>query len=95
MAGIVLSTQSWNKKGGKILKYKYTLSSTNESSRKYGPCEICCQHASEVFIQTEYKRYEFEHNGTKYEGWKLIDMNFGHKECLLKIRKNKTGGEVD
>ncbi|ADQ06492.1 hypothetical protein Calhy_0755 [Caldicellulosiruptor hydrothermalis 108] len=74
------------------MKYRYALSSTGGSSHKYGNCEVCGKHATEIFVQTEYKRYEFEHNGWKYEGWRLVDMVFGHEECLKKIRK---GGMED
>ncbi len=67
--------------------FTYKINSTGESSKKYGVCEVCKQHASEVFLQTEFKRYEFEHNHKKYEGWKITNILFGHKECLIKSRK--------
>lgn len=40
--------------------YRYSLSSTGESSRKFGPCEVCGEHASEVFLQVEEKRFRLD-----------------------------------
>jgi hypothetical protein len=70
-------------------EYKYTLSSTGESSKKYGKCEVCGEHVSEVFLQSETKHYKFEHDGQIYEGWTHNKCNsyFGHKECLLSKRR--------
>lgn len=45
------------------------VKSTGSSSAKYGKCEICGQHASEVFCQ----RYVYNH---------AIHHTFGHDECL-------------
>jgi hypothetical protein len=32
---------------------KYRLETTCDNSAKYGLCEVCREHASEVFMQTE------------------------------------------
>lgn len=72
--------------------YYYELKSTGASSSKFGPCEVCGEYASEVFLQTEQQTYELDEldiqegvtsNLTTY-GCKDY---FGHKECLLKIRR--------
>jgi len=57
-------------------KYTYRLISQKESSAKYGPCEICGEHVSEVFHQIESRKYE---DGYTYAGCKDY---FGHKKCL-------------
>ena len=62
--------------GGNVSKYKYKLISREESSAKYGPCEICGKHVSEVFHQIESRKYE---DGYTYAGCKDY---FGHKKCL-------------
>jgi hypothetical protein len=61
--------------------YRYRLSSTGGSSAKYGPCEVCGQHATEVFQQTEEQAYE--------EGWTQHECQrlFGHEDCLLAKRR--------
>ena len=43
--------------------YRYRLNSTGHSSTRFGPCEVCGKHASEVFIQAEQKRYR-RHDST-------------------------------
>lgn len=50
-------------------KYKYKLISTGESSSRYGPCEVCGKHVSEVYHQIEWKYFRLEHYGKVYEGW--------------------------
>lgn len=62
-----------------IGKMKYQLKSLNESSAKFGACEICNKHVSEVFLQAkleEYKPGSYMDKGTQ----------FGHKQCLLNQR---------
>jgi hypothetical protein len=66
--------------------YRYTLRSTGHSSAKFGPCEVCIHHASEVFSQTEEVSYR-RHDGTI--GWTregCFDF-FGHKACLESRQK--------
>jgi len=57
-------------------KYFYKLISQKASSTKYGLCEICGEHVSEVFHQIESRSYD---DGITYEGCKDY---FGHKNCL-------------
>ena len=64
--------------------YRYNLKSTEDSSSKYGNCDICGKHATEVFHQMEERHYKIEHEGQIYEGWTKHNCNnyFGHRECL-------------
>ena len=38
-------------------EYRYRIQSTGASSHKYGPCEVCGKHVSEVFSQIEQRWY--------------------------------------
>lgn len=69
--------------------YKYRLINTGYSSSKYGLCEVCGEYVSEIFHQIEMKRYFIENNCKVLEGWTYNDCHdlFGHKECLLLLRK--------
>lgn len=55
-------------KEGKYM-YRYILTTTRNSSNKFGKCEVCGEHAAEVFVQREEKHYSFSHHGKIYEGW--------------------------
>lgn len=69
--------------------YRYNLISINESSQKYGNCEVCGQHTTEIFLQNEERYYTFNYRGIMYKGWtknKCKDY-FGHKKCLLSKRR--------
>ena len=70
-------------------KFRYEISSTNESSDKYGKCDVCGKHASEVFHQMEEQYYRIEHDGKVYEGWTKHECHdhFGHEQCLLAQRR--------
>ncbi len=57
--------------------YRYRLVNQNDSSAKYGACEVCRQYASEVFHQIEQRRYK--PGQWTQEGCKSY---FGHRECL-------------
>jgi hypothetical protein len=63
--------------------YRYRLTSTNYSSARYGPCEICGEDASEVFIQVEERKYRSK--AMKIESWTHDKCNtyFGHRDCLI------------
>jgi RNA polymerase-binding transcription factor DksA len=76
-AGMIIEEPKQNKN-----KYRYVLKSTNDSSMKYGVCEVCGQHVSEVFHQIEERHYTID--SLNYEGWTQHDCNsyFGHEECL-------------
>ena len=68
--------------------YRYDLTSTEESSNKYGNCDICGKHATEVFYQREEKEYINPitklPSTTKYN----CRNYFGHKECLESKQRN-------
>ena len=53
--------------------------STGGSSNKYGKCEICKKETSEIFQQSRSELSDF----------RIIHIGntFGHKECLMGIRK--------
>ena len=61
--------------------FRYRLHSTGGSSVKYGPCEVCGQHATEVFHQTEETSYE---GGWTQYGCRSV---FGHKDCLTQQQR--------
>ena len=69
-------------------KYRYRLSSTGYSSKRYGNCEVCGKYVSEVFYQAEERAFT-RPDGT--QGWtqQKCVSKFGHKECLLKLRRNR------
>ena len=60
-----------------ILQYDYRLKTTGYSSERYGPCEVCGEHCSEVFYQVESK------GGSRH---KCRDL-FGHETCLVAARR--------
>lgn len=65
-------------------KYRYRIKSTGLSSARFGPCEVCKKHCSEVFHQVEQKEFvSVEKPGeislTHYECWDY----FGHEQCLI------------
>lgn len=65
--------------------YRYKLTNTQESSKKYGVCEVCGKHVSEVYHQIEERQYSINDE----IGWTQHKCNnlFGHKECLEKSRR--------
>lgn len=71
-------------------QYRYIIKSTGASSSKYGSCEVCGNHATEVYHQLEEQHYTIEHNDKKTEGWTKYECNdyFGHKECLESKRRD-------
>ena len=63
----------------------YRLTNMEHSSKRYGPCEVCGEHVSDVHLQSEY-----------VQGWKQGESNwkvtedspkFGHEQCLKNLRK--------
>lgn len=62
------------------MKRRYTLSNLEESSAKYGNCEICGEPVSEVYLQRE-------ENESTYGGWTYGRTRFGHEDCLINMRK--------
>lgn len=81
--------------------YRYSLKSTGYSSDRYGKCEVCRKHSSEVFHQVEERKYDpnkahiddLLEDSAVYQkldpGWtrnKCFDL-WGHKECLISKRR--------
>jgi len=69
------------------MKYKYIINSTNDSSSKFGNCEICNKQVSEVFIQVEQRKYIKPDGEISFTGDKCTTL-YGHKECLLNKQRN-------
>ena len=74
--------------------YRYKLTSLHASSDKYGKCEVCHSHASEVFFQTEEKQFNLDaidaaQGFTEPFSWTQHDCTnlFGHKDCLQAAQK--------
>lgn len=62
---------------------RYRLNSTGYSSERYGVCEHCKQHASEVFHLTSYMLFERQGaGGLSGFGWAHGFNLFGHADCL-------------
>jgi len=68
--------------------YRYKLEYTGRSTHSLGNCEVCGQHADEVFHQTEEQHYEYKRYGRA--GWTTYGCRslYGHKSCLLAARKD-------
>ncbi len=83
--GITSNSYTWELKV--IGDYRYRISSTGDSSEKYGKCQCCNKHASEMFQQVEEKiGYSHYLKRTCY-GLTNNKNLFGHKECLEQTRK--------
>jgi hypothetical protein len=70
-------------KRGKV-RILWRLSDWQESSRKYGNCRVCGQHATEIFAQYGYREYL----AGQWTEKDAPEMLVGHKACLLKARDN-------
>lgn len=70
--------------------FRFTLRSTGESSARFGVCEICSEHCSEVFIQTVAAGYwdEEEKWCWTYFGIKRATL-FGHEACLKRLQNGR------
>lgn len=68
--------------------YRYSLEYTGRSTHSLGNCEVCGQHAEEVFHQTEERYYVYK--GLGRVGWTTYGCRslFGHKSCLLAARRD-------
>lgn len=64
--------------------YRYRLIPTGAGSWKYGPCDMCNTGADEVYHQIEEQAYT-RPDGT--QGWISTRSTFGHKDCLIRIRR--------
>jgi ABC-type phosphate transport system auxiliary subunit len=66
--------------------YTYKINSVGDSSAKYGNCEVCGKHATEVFHQVETKQYT-RPDGTQGFTRHNCHNIFGHEQCLVSKRK--------
>ena len=68
--------------------YKYKIYSTGYSSERFGLCEICNKHVSDVFHQVEGRQYK---SGSGKKGWTRFNCHslYGHKDCLISQQKDK------
>ena len=62
------------------MKMKYKLIEIESSSSKYGNCEICKKPVSDMWLQVV--KHESSYGGLVYG-----NSTFGHKKCLLEIRR--------
>ena len=70
--------------------FRYRARSTGSSSARYGACEVCHEHCSEVFIQTTLEAFALEPGEPGEEngiGWAHRGCKFGHEACLVGLRK--------
>ena len=68
--------------------YHYRISSTHSNSDKYGVCEICKKHASEVFMQSEQRDYLNPITNEISQTYAdCRPHTFGHEQCLLSIQR--------
>lgn len=82
-------------------EYRYRITSLDASSSKYGPCEVCGKHATEVFYQVEEMAYALDAHDLKVlgdlataderagKGWTRYECHsyFGHEWCLIDSRR--------
>lgn len=68
--------------------FAYRLKSTGHSSERYGNCETCGQHCSEVFMQTETRGYRYPDTALmSYTYHNTNGALFGHRECLIRRQR--------
>lgn len=72
-------------------QYHYRITSMRFSSERFGRCEVCNTHCSEVFFQVEEQYYVHSALGKFPEraGWTQHECNslFGHEQCLVGRRR--------
>ncbi|NJK46229.1 MAG: hypothetical protein HC933_19980, partial [Pleurocapsa sp. SU_196_0] len=79
-----------------VERFEYRISSTLESSAKYGLCEVCGQWVSEVYAQTTFRILPATDAViAKITGkeapleWRVHHSSgFGHEACLIACRRN-------
>ena len=68
--------------------YHYKLTSTHSNSYKYGVCEICKKHVSDVFVQSEQRDFFSPvENKIMRTFADCRPHAFGHEQCLRSIRR--------
>lgn len=70
------------------MKYRYRIRNTGYSSKRFGLCEVCGKHASEVFSQIEEVHCKGEGRDEKdfWSQWDCTNL-WGHKQCLVSKRR--------
>ena len=63
--------------------YWYRTKPLNESSAKYGNCEVCGKPVDAVYIQVEGRMAKHEGMEPFLTHHECKETLFGHKECLL------------
>lgn len=72
----------------------WRMSDTRAGSAKFGPCEVCGQHADTTYLQTSYHRVAVSEAdriaigmpASKSYFWTAGSTTFGHRACLLARR---------
>lgn len=59
----------------------------SHTSQRYGPCEVCHQYCSDVFIQVEMREYRTERGEISQTSQGCRAHTFGHEACLRGIQK--------
>lgn len=74
-------------------QYRYRIHRTRHSSERYGPCEVCKEHVTEVSLQVEERFFTIPASGTHVgrSGWTQYQCTsfFGHEPCLVGRRKGE------
>lgn len=65
-------------------EYRYKLYQQHCTSDKLGPCEICGKFVADMYHQSKARRFTITEGD---EHWAYVGDAFGHKECLISIRK--------
>lgn len=87
-----------------IGQYRYTIYNTGYSSARFGVCEVCGKHVSEVWSQREERQYEpdqeeldwfKEHDITPDGFYTTYNCTWylGHRECLESKQRNPATAE--
>ncbi|MEX4004171.1 hypothetical protein AB4Y38_35405 [Paraburkholderia sp. EG285A] len=72
---------------------RYRLVNLGYSSERYGVCEVCAEHVSEVHYQTHERLFMDRHATPDHPhrfGWTNVSGTFGHRTCLERARKGDT-----
>jgi len=65
-------------------KYRYRLVQQHVTSDRLGMCEICNKFVADMYSQSEQQQFAI---GDGNEHWAYNRDVFGHRECLIGIRK--------
>lgn len=74
-------------------QYAYDLFDSGDSSARFGPCEVCNKHVSEVYHQVEMRCYGFKPvtapDTLVAPRWTYHECKslFGHRNCLEATRR--------